>query len=256
VIPYFEQPHLGPIHLFGVLAVTAMLVGSRILVDRAERYGVEAERANRFIGWILVAGFVGAHLVDRFVYFPRDTIQDPMSILHFWQGLSSFGGFLGGAVAGLWYFRTRVAAGEGWKLADAFCYGFPFGWIFGRLGCFAAFDHPGKPTTFFLGQRSLDGVVRHNLGLDEALYAVVIAAVFHGLGKKPRPRGFYVGLLLVMYAPFRFAIDYLRVVDVRYLQLTPGQYGCIILVALGLAILRAPMVTSRFSERARAEPRA
>jgi phosphatidylglycerol:prolipoprotein diacylglycerol transferase len=239
MIPYFEQPHLGPIHLFGVLVLATILIGGRVLRRRAEASGVGAHQVHDFIVWILVGGFAGAHLADRFLYFPHETMKDPMSILFFWQGLSSFGGFVGGAVAGLSYFRARVAPGEGWKLADAFCYGFPFGWIFGRLGCFAAFDHPGTPTTFFLGQRSADGVVRHNLGLYEALYAVVIACVFHLLGKKPRPYGFYVGLLLVMYAPFRFAVDFLRVVDARYFRLTPAQHGCVILLMLGLAILRA-----------------
>ena len=34
---------------------------------------------------------------------------------------------------------------------------FPFGWIFGRLGCFLAYDHPGAPTTFFLGQKYRTG---------------------------------------------------------------------------------------------------
>ena len=30
--------------------------------------------------------------------------------------------------------------------------------------------------------------------------------------------------------PFRFLVDNLRVVDVRYLGLTPGQYGCVALM--------------------------
>jgi phosphatidylglycerol:prolipoprotein diacylglycerol transferase len=238
VIPYFEQPHLGPIHLFGVLVLTAILVGSKVLTHRAELYGVNVDKATNFITWIMLGGFAGAHLVDRFIYFPRETMQNPMSILYFWQGISSFGGFVGGAVAGLWYFRKHVAPGEGWKIADAFCYAFPFGWIFGRFGCFTAFDHPGKQTTFFLGQMAVNGVVRHNLGLDEALYTIVIAAVFHFLGKKPRPYGFYVGLFLLMYTPFRFALDFLRVVDVRYFGFTPGQYGCMFFFLIGIVILR------------------
>jgi phosphatidylglycerol:prolipoprotein diacylglycerol transferase len=237
VIPYFQQPQVGPIHLFGVMVLLNIVIGSKVLISRAESYGVSADTARRFINWALVGGFLGAHLVDRFVYFPRETMKDPMTILYVWHGISSFGGFLGGTLAGLWFFRRHVEPGERWKLADAFCYAFPFGWIFGRLGCFVAFDHPGAPTTFFLGQMYSDGVVRHNLGLEEALYSVVIAGVFYLLGRKDRPHGFYVGLLLAMYAPFRFSVDFLRIVDVRYFHLTPGQYGSITLFLVGLAIL-------------------
>jgi phosphatidylglycerol:prolipoprotein diacylglycerol transferase len=42
---------------------------------------------------------------------------------------------------------------------------------------------------------------------------------------------------MVLYAPFRFAADFLRIVDVRYGGLTPGQWGCIALALGGAAIL-------------------
>ena len=44
-------------------------------------------------------GYIGAHLVDRFVYFPGETLANPISILKFWEGLSSFGGFVGSITA-------------------------------------------------------------------------------------------------------------------------------------------------------------
>jgi phosphatidylglycerol:prolipoprotein diacylglycerol transferase len=237
VIPYFEQPHFGPVHLFGILVLTAILVGSKVLNHRAELYGMSVDTSSSFITWILLGGFVFAHLTDRFVYFPEETMQNPWTIVYFWQGISSFGGFLGGTLAGLLFFRLHVKKGDGWKLADAFCFGFPFGWIFGRLGCFSAFDHPGKPTSFFLGQMDYKGIVRHNLGLEEALYSILIAATFYLLGRKPRPYGFYVGLFLILYSPFRFCLDFLRIVDVRYFHFTPGQYGSVILFFAGIAIL-------------------
>lgn len=165
-------------------------------------------------------------------------MANPISLVRFWDGLSSFGGFLGGTLGALLFFRRRASPGSAWKYAESFAYAFPFGWIFGRLGCFVAFDHPGRETTFFLGQTFKDGVVRHNLGLEEALYTMFIAALFHALGRKERRLGFFLGLFLVLYAPFRFAVDFLRTVDVRYLGLTPGQYGCLGLVLAGVVIIR------------------
>jgi phosphatidylglycerol:prolipoprotein diacylglycerol transferase len=238
MIPYFRQPSLslGPvtIHAFGLLVMVAVLLGTAILQRRAKAGGISETDSSRFVSWILMGGFLGAHLVDRFVYFPRETLGDPASILRFWEGLSSFGGFLGGTAGALLFFRRHGAAGTIWKYVDSFAYAFPFGWIFGRLGCFVAYDHPGRETHFLLGQRDSDGVIRHNLGLEEALYTIVIALIFHVLGRKPRFAGFYLALLLILYPPFRFTADFLRIVDVRYAGLTPGQYGCFVLLTVGL----------------------
>lgn len=241
MIPYFAQPqlHLGPItvHAFGLLVACALLVGTRIVTRRAVAEGLPEQAVGRFLGWVLVGGFVGAHLMDRLVYFPAETLADPLSLFRFWESLSSFGGFVGGTIGALLFFRRHPAPGSVWKYVDSFAYAFPFAWILGRTGCFVAFDHPGRRTTFVLGQVYKDGVVRHNLGLDEAIYTVIIAVLFHALGRRRRFPGFFLGLFMVVYAPFRFAADFLRIVDVRYYGLTPGQYGCIILALAGAAIL-------------------
>ena len=167
MIPYFRQPSLdlGPltVHAFGILVACAVIVGVKILHERAARQGLLARDVSRFVSWILLGGFVGAHLVDRFVYFPAETLKDPVTILRFWEGLSSFGGFLGGTLGGLLFFHRHATPESAWKYIDSFAYAFPFGWIFGRLGCFVAFDHPGRETHLFLGEVYKDGVVRHNL---------------------------------------------------------------------------------------------
>jgi phosphatidylglycerol:prolipoprotein diacylglycerol transferase len=241
VIPYFEQPRLPlglfTIHAFGVLVAVAMLVGMRMVRRRAQSDGLDPLLADRLVTWILLGGFAGAHLVDRLIYFPAETLAEPVRLLKFWEGLSSFGGFLGAIVGAILFFR-RNSKEPRWKYLDAVAYGFPFGWIFGRLGCFLAFDHPGAPTHAFFGQMYRDGVVRHNLGLEEAAYTVLIAALFYVLGRRPnRPPGFYVGLLAIVYAPVRFLFDFLRIVDVRYGGLTPGQWGAIAVVGLGVFIM-------------------
>jgi phosphatidylglycerol:prolipoprotein diacylglycerol transferase len=251
MIPYFQQPtlELGPItiHAFGALVACAVVVGMEIVHSRAAARGLAAADVSRFITWTLLGGFAGAHLVDRLIYFPGETFSHPTSLLRFWDGLSSFGGFLGGIVGSVLFLRRHAARGAAWKYVDSFTYAFPFAWVLGRLGCFVAFDHPGTETTFLLGQTYKDGVVRHNLGLEEALYTVLIAALFYALGRTERRVGFYVVLFVTLYVPFRFAVDFLRTVDVRYLGLTPGQYGCIGLFIIGLATLRrqAPSPSDR-----------
>lgn len=241
MLPYFEQPtfDLGPIniHAFGLLVAVAMIVGMRFTRRRAAADGLEPMVADRMVTWVLVGGFLGAHLVDRLVYFPGETLRDPVSLLRVWDGLSSFGGFIGAVVGAVAFFR-RYPALPRWRYLDAVAYGFPFGWIFGRLGCTVAFDHPGLPTSFFLGQKNKDGVTIHNLGFEEALYTIVIAALFLHLGRRPRPVGYFVAMLAIVYAPVRFLLDFLRARDVRYLELTPGQWGALALLVVGVLLLR------------------
>jgi phosphatidylglycerol:prolipoprotein diacylglycerol transferase len=106
------------------------------------------------------------------------------------------------------------------------------------MGCALAFDHPGYETKIFLAQRYTDGVVRHNLGLDEALLIVPLVFLFHQLNQgKPRAPGFYVGLLALAYAPVRFLLDFLRWDDARYFGFTPGQYGSVLLAGIGWLVL-------------------
>ena len=96
-----------------------------------------------------------------------------MNLVRFWQGLSSFGGFIGCTILGIWFFRrenavvrkankARKAAGEAllprqpiWGYADACIYGFTVGWASGRTGCFVAHDHPGSVTEFALGVKGM-----------------------------------------------------------------------------------------------------
>lgn len=250
MIPYFGQPVLevGPIRvsLFSGLVLLAVVVGVVVLRRRARHEGLDPSAAERLVWWVLVGGFLGAHLVDRLAYFPTETLEDPWSLLRFWEGLSAFGGFLGAVIALALYLRRVDLRPHTRRYIDAVAYAFPFGWIVGRLGCFVAYDHPGTPTGLFLGQAYRDGVVRHNLGLEEALYTVLIAALFLVLGRRPRRAGLYTGLLAVLYAPGRFLLDFLRVGDALYAGLTPAQWGSIVLLPVGLAVI----VRSRRGARA------
>ena len=239
MIPYFTQPSLplGPIsiHAFGVLVALGILGGMRLIRQRASALGMDAVLAERLTMWILLGGFASAHLFDRLVYYPADALAHPLSLLRFWDGLSSFGGFLGAMVAAAIFVHRAHLGVQKWPYLDLIAYALPAGWFFGRTGCFLAYDHPGIETTFFLGQRYSDGVVRHNLGLYEALYTLPMALLFLWLGRRGRLRspGFFAGVMAVIYAPVRFLLDFLRIEDVRYFHFTPGQYSAVAFLLLG-----------------------
>lgn len=243
MLPHIEQPKLplGPltIHAFGALVATGVILGAEIMRRRAARDDLDPVYVQRLITWVLVGGFVGAHLVDRLIYFPGETLENPWTLVMVWQGISSFGGFLGGAIGAVAFLRRVRLANRAmlWRYLDVIAYSLPFGWLFGRIGCFLALDHPGVPTTFALGEDNGHGVVIHNLGLYEAMYTVVIILVMLVLGRRRHAPGTFVGVLAVIYAPIRFMLDFLRVRDVRYGGLTPGQWGAIAALGLGLYII-------------------
>jgi phosphatidylglycerol:prolipoprotein diacylglycerol transferase len=106
-------------------------------------------------------------------------IEEPLSLLMVWGGLSSFGGFFGGVLGAILYLRKRGVPSIPYLEAGFF--GFVPVWILGRLGCTIAFDHPGQPTDFFLGMADSARVIRHNLGFYEMLYTVLLTVILYGL---------------------------------------------------------------------------
>ncbi len=230
----------GPlaIHAFGVLVAIGILVGARWTRTRGRQLGLSDEKVAAMITSSLVGGFIFAHIFDVIAY-QRPAEFDLWAILNPLGGLSSFGGF-SGALAGLFYW-CRKNREPVMPYADSLGYGLSVGWMFGRLGCFTAHDHPGRFTHFFLGVQYPEGV-RHDLGFEEALWAAVVAGIFFLMSRKNRPLGIYVTILTLAYAPVRFGLDFLRVTDQvgsdpRYFGLTPAQYGAFGVLAAGIGLL-------------------
>ena len=124
-------------------------------------------------------------------------------------------------------------------------YALPLGIGIGRIGCFLIHDHPGTLTHFFLGVKYPDGV-RFDLGLLESILGFILFIVFYFLFKKLiKVRfGLVAGLSMASYAVVRFLFDFLRATpdfpggDLRYLSLTPAQWGMLaVLLALTLTFI-------------------
>jgi phosphatidylglycerol:prolipoprotein diacylglycerol transferase len=238
------------VYAFGLLAALAALTAHHFTVRRARALGLDPAHADLFAIACLVGGFSLGHVLDVVLYRPRVVLERPVELLLLHRGLSSFGGFAGALLAGLGYLRWKKL--DPWQWSDLPCYAFPFGWAVGRLGCALAHDHPGRRSESFLAVRfppdwppppeAPMGGPRFDLGLLELFLTPVLLVVVLRVARSRQPPGVLAGALAVAYALLRFPLDFLRATDLpesdpRYLHLTPGQWACIALLALGCWML-------------------
>ncbi len=263
VLPWFEQfawpdpPLFGLIAVrgFGVMVVTSIMVGYQILVRRARLRGLDEQVVSDFVFTTVFTGFVGSHLVDVFIYHPHKLAADPWVVFKLWDGISSLGGWISGLLGAWGFFRWHAAwRPRAWEFVDCLGFAWPFAWFIARGGCALAHDHAGGPSTFFLAVdfppnfivQGHPGGPHHDLGLYEMILMIVPCTIFIALRRHERRRngplyfpGFYLAFFMVMYAPVRFGLDYLRHanVDVRYFGLTPAQYMAVVMLVTGATIL-------------------
>jgi phosphatidylglycerol:prolipoprotein diacylglycerol transferase len=260
LVPYIDQPELelGPLtlRLFGPLVAAGMILGRSRCMEYARHKDVDQALFSNYLLWMTAAGFVISHLVSVFFYYPNELRKHPWVVLQIWNGLSSVGGFLGAFVGAMIYLRiycARRAMGPQPVLvfSDASVFGFILGWCFGRAGCSIVHDHPGgivDAGTFMAVGPWPDGHWRYDLGLIELAFTIVLVVwVYYGSGCKQWPPGRLTGLVLTVYAPFRFVLDTLRseegvrgvspIPDARYLGLTPAQWFTFACLGVGVWLL-------------------
>ena len=245
MVPYIQIPALEfaglTIHAFDLLVAFAVVFGFMMGERRARAVGLDPRIVFDMGLSAVIAGFIVSHIYSLVFYFPERIAEDPWVLLRIWGEMSSFGGFIGGAFGVVLYLRYKKV--PAWPYTDPMLFGFTFAWIFGRLGCTVAHDHPGLPTEFFLAVQypataDYPAGPRHDLGFYELLLTLALCAFFWVRRNRPTPYGWHLGVILVAYMPARFVFDFLRTADERYFGLTPGQYAAIGCFAVGLWIMR------------------
>lgn len=255
MIPYLEVPDLrlvpadalAPswpeqdvmIRPFGTLVAISVLVGAWLSLRQAKRIGVSQTVLVGLLCWIVIGGFLGGHVLDVVFYHPALVFRDPSVLANLASGQSSFGGFIG-ATVGAWLW-ARVRRRRLVPFAEVVASSFPVAWVIGRLGCAAAHDHPGVRSNLWFAV-AFPGGARLDLGAIEAFLVLPLAVVVLWLRRRPRPAGFFVGLMCAYYAPLRFTLDLFRArdlpgADARYAGLTPAQWGACLLFGVGLYFL-------------------
>lgn len=255
ILPYIHVPNIhiaGPVQLtsFGLLVAAGVLFGVWMARKYAERNGLDEDVMRYLSIRLLLWGFIGCHVFNT-VFYEWDRFQaEPLLMLKVWDGISSWGGVLSGALALYVYAGIRKLDRLRW--GDWAAYGALAAWVPGRVACAIAHDHLGYPTSFKLGvdfppgkypfdRMSAEVIRAHDLGLYELMYLVplllVVVILERWRGRRP---GFLLGFVAVAYSAPRFFLDFLRrpESDPRHLGLTFAQWACIAGVLYGVHLLR------------------
>lgn len=254
LIPYFPPLSFElmgiPIDSWSLLVCFAFIFGMEFARSRAVALKLSIKDVVDGCLFIVGMGFVVGHLVHVLAYNPHLIDEEGwVVLLKVWAGFSSNGGFLGAIIGTISWIKWIRPHKPFWLYADTFAYSLPFGWFWGRVGCFTAHDHVGQLSNFLLAvdfgnspYGAYYGGARHDLGLYEAIFVFFIALVFFSVRKKELYQSSFAILFCLLYAPVRFGLDFLRHSDLpnpdtRWAGLTPAQYGSIALFTAGLILL-------------------
>ncbi len=247
MIPYFEliSVPVGPlrIQIWGTLVAAGIATAVAVGWREARRRGLDGGTFVDFAAWIVVMAMVVARLFFAAAYEPAPFIKDPLELFRLWHGgMSSIGGFIGAFLGALIFVKKSKI--DFWRYADVAAYVLPLGYAIGRIGCFLIHDHPGVRSDLFFAV-AYPGGGRLDHGLLLSIFSFALFGIFFALNRRPnarQERGF-LWMFLLAYGTVRFVLDFFRAWDLqnsdaRFLNLTPAQYGCLIMVAVGLWLMR------------------
>lgn len=220
-----------PIRWYGLLYLVGFLLAWWLLprLQRHRGIALTREEWERILGFSVLGVVLGGRLGFVLFYEPMYFLAHPARIFAVWEGgMASHGGFIGVAVA--LFFALRRTPINFLAFADLVVIPAALGLAVGRIGNLINQELYGTMTMLPWGV-AIPGVegLRHPTQLYDALYNVLIAGAcfLHLMRLRPVP-GRTCALFLMLYAAFRFLIEFLRAqeyapLDLGIVVLTRGQ---------------------------------
>jgi len=155
-------------------------------------------------------------------------------------GMSWFGGFVGGLLAGYATIRAKH-----WPVLGVLAAATPalaVGQMLGRIGCFLVGDDYGRPTNLPWAAAFPEGlpptaVPVHPTQLYEAVALIPVALLLLRWRKQGRPDRVVLGAYFVMAGTLRFAIEFIRVNERVFGIFTVAHLASLAAVIVGAGLL-------------------
>ena len=186
----------------------------------------------------IIVGIYAAELVQSFFNFLKKGYWE-------WEGMTFYGGVLGGAIAfllglfivGKYLFKDKEHIKEFHNMLEVAPCCITIAHAIGRIGCLCAGCCYGRETDAWYGVM-INGVKRVPVQLYESLFLFALFAVLSVLYKKHININFIV--YFIGYGTWRFIIEFFRADDRGYFlgtKLSPAQTISLCLIAAGIIMI-------------------
>ncbi|MBV8380239.1 MAG: prolipoprotein diacylglyceryl transferase [Paucibacter sp.] len=248
--------HVGPVgvHWYGLTYLAAfalflVLANHRVKLPWWADKGWTRNDVDDLLFWGVLGVVLGGRIGYVLFYKPDYYANHLLDIFKVWEGGMSFhGGMLGVMVAMAGF--ARVRGRRFLEVTDLIAPCVPTGLAAGRIGNFINGELWGRaapldlPWAMRFPQAPDHGTIaRHPSEIYQFLGEGMLLFVLLWLyARKPRLTGQISAAFLVGYGVLRFAAEYFRApddflpLDTRWLQLSQGQWLCVPMVLVGIAV--------------------
>ncbi|HTB34920.1 MAG TPA: prolipoprotein diacylglyceryl transferase [bacterium] len=235
---------LGPLTLrtYGAMMALSFLLGVALSLHFNRREGRPDDDLLDLAVVIMLSAVAGARILYVIVEWP-EFAPNPWTVVAVWQGgLVYYGGLIGACIGGAVHMvRKKLPL---WSYADALAPGLALGQVTGRLGCFFNGCCYGREDARY-------GLIFPGIGdniphlptmLYESAFCLLLCGFLVWLWGRKRYSGQVFGAYIVLYAAWRFGIEFLRGDPERGTlissALSPSQWISLLGLALGCWLLR------------------
>jgi len=222
---------------FGVMVALGALAGLWVFRRELARSKLPDAAVDAAV-YGLIGGLLGAKLLYVFEHLGEGSF---FSLFLDRGGMSWFGGFVGGLLAGLATIRAKR-----WPLMAVLSAATPalaVGQMLGRIGCFLVGDDYGSPTSLPWGVAFPQGLPPttervHPTQIYEAIFLAVLAWVLVRWRRRGVPDRIVLGRYFLLAGGFRFLLEFVRVNTRVAGPLTVAHFFALAIVLLGIVLLR------------------
>ncbi len=219
-----------------MLVAIGALVGMWLFRRELHRSGLPDNAADAGLAGVF-GGLLGAKLLWALEHSGEAPVMD---LLLSRGGLSWFGGFAGGLLAGIWMIRRRRLSLV--PILAAATPGLAAGHAIGRIGCFLVGDDYGSPSTLPWAVAFPEGlpptmVAVHPTQLYEAILLIPILVLILRWRRDRQADRRVLGMYLLLTGSLRFAIEFVRVNERVLGPLTVAHLASLAVIAAGALLL-------------------